>query len=68
MGKKVIVIHPGSRYLRIGRASDAYPIITPHCIARRIRVPPPSAVITNGSAKAVAGSGAAAESQEGGVA
>ncbi|KAF9547287.1 actin-like protein arp8 [Mortierella hygrophila] len=68
MGKKVIVIHPGSRYLRIGRASDAYPIITPHCIARRIRVPPSSAVITNGSAKAVAGSGAAAESQEEGAA
>ncbi|KAK3836351.1 MAG: hypothetical protein JOS17DRAFT_680945 [Linnemannia elongata] len=49
MGKKVIVIHPGSRFLRIGRASDAYPIITPHCIARRIRASPPSAVITNGS-------------------
>ncbi|KAF9121879.1 actin-like protein arp8 [Mortierella sp. 14UC] len=62
MGKKVIVIHPGSRYLRVGRASDAYPIITPHCIARRVRVPPPSLAITNGSMKA-AGSGAAAESQ-----
>ncbi|KAF9326059.1 actin-like protein arp8 [Linnemannia elongata] len=63
MGKKVIVIHPGSRYLRIGRASDAYPIITPHCIARRIRVPPLSTVITNGLTKAVAVSGTAAESQ-----
>ncbi|KAF9934530.1 actin-like protein arp8 [Linnemannia zychae] len=42
MGKKVIVIHPGSRNLRIGRASDAYPIVTPHCIARRTRVPPSS--------------------------
>ncbi|KAF9199589.1 actin-like protein arp8 [Haplosporangium sp. Z 27] len=35
-GKKIIVIHPGSRILRIGRASDAYPVATPHCIARRI--------------------------------
>ncbi|KAF9191928.1 actin-like protein arp8 [Haplosporangium sp. Z 767] len=37
-GKKIIVIHPGSRILRIGRASDAYPVVTPHCIARRMRV------------------------------
>ncbi|KAG0380447.1 actin-like protein arp8 [Mortierella sp. AD032] len=63
MGKKVIVIHPGSRYLRVGRASDAYPIITPHCIARRIRVPPPSVAITNGPTKAVAGLEVTAESQ-----
>ncbi|KAF9911550.1 actin-like protein arp8 [Linnemannia zychae] len=62
MGKKVIVIHPGSRYLRVGRASDAYPIITPHCIARRIRVPPPSLAITNGSTKAAAEPQGAAES------
>ncbi|KAG0294624.1 actin-like protein arp8 [Linnemannia gamsii] len=68
MGKKVIVIHPGSRFLRIGRASDAYPIITPHCIARRIRVPPPLSTITNGSAKPTGGSETAAESQgEGGA-
>ncbi|KAK7101992.1 actin-related protein 8-like [Littorina saxatilis] len=31
----VIVIHPGSYNLRIGRASDAYPVTVPHCIARR---------------------------------
>ncbi|KAF9427682.1 actin-like protein arp8 [Podila epigama] len=37
MGKKVIVIHPGSRFVRIGRASDAYPVVTPHVIARRMR-------------------------------
>ncbi|KAG0209940.1 actin-like protein arp8 [Mortierella sp. GBA30] len=36
-GKNIIVIHPGSRVLRIGRASDAYPVATPHCIARRMR-------------------------------
>ncbi|KAF9973378.1 actin-like protein arp8 [Actinomortierella ambigua] len=36
IGSNVIVIHPGSRNLRIGRASDAYPIDLPHVIARRI--------------------------------
>ncbi|KAI1313897.1 actin-like protein arp8 [Mortierella claussenii] len=45
-GKKIIVIHPGSRILRVGRASDAYPIATPHCIARRIRTL--AATIPNG--------------------
>ncbi|KAK3817305.1 MAG: hypothetical protein J3Q66DRAFT_282815 [Benniella sp.] len=35
-GKKIIVIHPGSRILRIGKASDAYPVAIPHCIARRM--------------------------------
>ncbi|GJJ75622.1 actin-related protein 8 [Entomortierella parvispora] len=38
-GKKIIVIHPGSKFLKIGRASDAYPIVIPHCIARRMRKP-----------------------------
>ncbi|ORX43767.1 actin-like ATPase domain-containing protein [Piromyces finnis] len=32
----VIVIHPGSRYLRIGKASDAFPTQIPHCIARDV--------------------------------
>jgi len=32
----VIVIHPGSRYLRIGRASDAFPKEIPNCIARDV--------------------------------
>ncbi|KAH9508204.1 Actin- protein 8, partial [Bulinus truncatus] len=31
----VIVIQPGSVNLRIGRASDAFPITVPHCIARK---------------------------------
>ncbi|KAI8349577.1 hypothetical protein B0O80DRAFT_417516 [Mortierella sp. GBAus27b] len=39
-GKKIIVIHPGSRILRIGRASDAYPVAIPHCIARRMHSTP----------------------------
>lgn len=31
------MIHPGSRYLRIGRASEAFPSVVPHLIARRMR-------------------------------
>ncbi|KAI7864747.1 hypothetical protein BDF14DRAFT_1831607 [Spinellus fusiger] len=33
----IIVIHPGSRNLRIGLASEAFPKTVPHVIARRIR-------------------------------
>lgn len=33
----IIVIHPGSLYLRIGRATDSQPFIIPHVIARRNR-------------------------------
>ena len=35
LGSKVIVIHPGSRNLRIGLASDALPKTIPMVIARR---------------------------------
>ncbi|XP_014790485.2 actin-related protein 8 [Octopus bimaculoides] len=35
----IIVIHPGSQNLRIGRASDSLPVSIPHCIARRHKVP-----------------------------
>lgn len=31
----VVVIHPGSLNLRIGRASDTFPVTIPHCIARK---------------------------------
>ncbi|KAI0741338.1 actin-like ATPase domain-containing protein [Daedaleopsis nitida] len=34
-GAKVIVIHPGSRYLRIGRASDVHPLVVPNVVARK---------------------------------
>ncbi|KAF7727077.1 actin-like protein arp8 [Apophysomyces ossiformis] len=34
-----IVIHPGSRNLRIGRASEAFPKTVPHVIARRMHTP-----------------------------
>uniref|UniRef100_A0A8C5DEN6 Actin-related protein 8 n=1 Tax=Gouania willdenowi TaxID=441366 RepID=A0A8C5DEN6_GOUWI len=31
----IMVIHPGSRWLRIGRATDTLPVTVPHVIARR---------------------------------
>ncbi|CAB1420015.1 unnamed protein product [Pleuronectes platessa] len=31
----IVVIHPGSRTLRIGRATDNLPVMVPHVIARR---------------------------------
>ncbi|KAI9100995.1 hypothetical protein DFS34DRAFT_676290 [Phlyctochytrium arcticum] len=33
----ILVIHPGSRFLRIGRASDAVPKEVPHVIVRRLK-------------------------------
>jgi hypothetical protein len=32
---QTIIIHPGSMYLKIGRASDLNPIIDLNCIARK---------------------------------
>lgn len=34
-GTNVLVIHPGSRNLRIGRASDVNPVSYPSAVARR---------------------------------
>jgi actin-related protein 8 len=34
-GSKIVVIHPGSQYLRIGFANDALPRTVPMVIARR---------------------------------
>lgn len=31
----IVVIHPGSKALRIGRATDTLPVIVPHVIARK---------------------------------
>jgi actin-related protein 8 len=36
-GKTTIVIHPGSSFLRIGRASDSIPYVIPHVIARKVQ-------------------------------
>jgi len=45
-GSKTLVIHPGSKNLKIGRASDAIPYaIVPHVIARKMR----SVKVTDGS-------------------
>jgi len=38
-GSQVIVIHPGSRYIRIGRASDVNPITVPCVVARKSDIP-----------------------------
>lgn len=35
----MIVIHPGTRFLRIGRASDVFPLEVPHVIARKSKIP-----------------------------
>ena len=40
-GSRVLVIHPGSRWLRIGRASDVVPVTLPNVIARYGRGPLP---------------------------
>ncbi|KAF9650794.1 actin-like ATPase domain-containing protein [Thelephora ganbajun] len=36
-GSDVIVIHPGSRFTRIGRACDVNPITVPNVVARKLR-------------------------------
>ncbi|BGP17439.1 hypothetical protein JCM10213_003278 [Rhodosporidiobolus nylandii] len=35
--QKTIIIHPGSRFLRIGRASSLAPVAVPNVIARKLR-------------------------------
>ncbi|KIJ20923.1 hypothetical protein PAXINDRAFT_95903 [Paxillus involutus ATCC 200175] len=40
-GSQVVVIHPGSRYLRIGKASDVTPLSVPNVIARKHKPPIP---------------------------
>lgn len=48
-GSKTLVIHPGSRWLKIGMASDVFPVSVPNVIARKRRAGPvPEAVFHNG--------------------
>lgn len=47
-GSKVIVIHPGSRFLRIGRASDVTPATIPNVIARKHKPPVPQPTLVEG--------------------
>ncbi|KAJ7759249.1 hypothetical protein B0H16DRAFT_1534975 [Mycena metata] len=35
-GSQIIVIHPGSRFLRIGKASNVFPVVVPNVVARKI--------------------------------
>ncbi|KAG9313025.1 hypothetical protein JVU11DRAFT_6464 [Chiua virens] len=45
-GSQVVVIHPGSRHLRIGKASDVTPITVPNVIARKCKgsLPEPAGI------------------------
>ena len=38
-GSQVIVIHPGSRFIRIGKASDVNPVTVPCVVARKYKTP-----------------------------
>ena len=42
----VVVIHPGSLNLRIGRASDTFPVTVHHCLARLKKNPGSSDHVT----------------------
>ncbi|KAG9046453.1 actin-like protein arp8 [Tulasnella sp. UAMH 9824] len=46
-GSDIIVIHPGSRWIRVGRATDAFPVSVPHVLARKVtsnHKPPPQLI------------------------
>ncbi|EGN96670.1 hypothetical protein SERLA73DRAFT_111324 [Serpula lacrymans var. lacrymans S7.3] len=47
-GSQVIVIHPGSRWLRVGKASDVNPISVPNVIARKHQPPTPTPSFVEG--------------------
>ncbi|OCH96264.1 actin-like ATPase domain-containing protein [Obba rivulosa] len=50
-GSKVLVIHPGSRFLRVGRASDVTPVTVPNVIARKHKPPVPPLRYVEGIAR-----------------
>ncbi|KAL7414542.1 hypothetical protein BDY24DRAFT_361005 [Mrakia frigida] len=70
-GYKTIVIHPGSKTIRIGRASDYSPLQIDNIIARKRRSPllsPPSSSMTNGNGSlSAAEKGKGRASEEGGA-
>ncbi|KIM90506.1 hypothetical protein PILCRDRAFT_812253 [Piloderma croceum F 1598] len=47
-GSNVIVIHPGSRSLRIGKASDVNPVSVPNVIARKSKETVPEPIFSEG--------------------
>ncbi|GAC77660.1 40S ribosomal protein S14 [Moesziomyces antarcticus T-34] len=59
---RTIVIHPGSESLRLGRATDLFPIVIPNVIARRAKKSSSSTHQTAGSSNA---NGTPAEASEG---
>ncbi|KAJ2802452.1 actin-like protein arp8 [Coemansia helicoidea] len=63
-GENVIVIHPGSRWLRIGRASDAVPRTIPHVIARRLKTRVPPAASADAAAADAAAAAPAADAMD----
>ncbi|KAG8741308.1 actin-like protein arp8 [Ceratobasidium sp. 414] len=55
-GAKTVVIHPGSRWLKIGMASDVFPVSIPNVIARKQRIQPaPKPVFYNAIIKPESG-------------
>ncbi|KAL1496778.1 hypothetical protein AB1Y20_014366 [Prymnesium parvum] len=42
VGRPVVVIHPGSKNLRVGLSDQVRPLLLPHCIAHRRASPPPA--------------------------
>ncbi|KAF8916271.1 hypothetical protein CPB85DRAFT_1290585 [Mucidula mucida] len=46
-GSQVLIIHPGSRYLRVGRASDVTPAAVLNVLARKTQTPPKPVYIEN---------------------
>lgn len=51
-GSHVIVIHPGSRWLRIGKASEVTPVSLPNVIARKHKPPVPEPTFVEGIMRA----------------
>lgn len=47
-GSQVIVIHPGSRWLNIGKASEVTPFSIPNVIARKHEPPVPEPIFVEG--------------------
>ncbi|KAF5350283.1 hypothetical protein D9758_007801 [Tetrapyrgos nigripes] len=47
-GSQVVVIHPGSRFTRLGKASDVTPVSVPTVIARKTKPPVPAPTFVEG--------------------
>ena len=47
-GAQVIVLHPGSRFFRLGKATDVTPVTVPCVVARKCRPPVPAVTRVEG--------------------